>query len=117
MDITSNITLVNLLFSTKYLKFVFTPNDPNFEKIENFVITNYGSTTTRFKIVPPGNKAFGVLGNKEQEILPNSEIHVDVKYCPGEGGKPGEKKVERDRMVVKVIGGAENEIICEGCVW
>jgi hypothetical protein len=64
MDVTANVTLVNLVFSTKNIKFNFSNNDINFDKIESLVITNYGSTITKFKIISPNNKSFVVLSNK-----------------------------------------------------
>lgn len=51
VDVMANVTLINLGFSTTFLEFSFSPNDPNIEKVQNLTINNYGNTNIKFVIV------------------------------------------------------------------
>jgi hypothetical protein len=106
MEVLANVTLVNLGFSTKHLKFSFVPHQPTFAKVETLIVTNHGSTNTKFMVVEPNNKSFVVVSSKEQEVAPGAEARVEVKYEPVVGGETGEMRVDCDKMVVKVMGGA-----------
>ena len=89
IDAIANVTLINLGFSKNLLEFNFGLNDHNLEKVQDLIVTNYGNTNTKFSIVEPANKAFIVVSNKEQEVLPNSSSTISVKYRPLEGTQSG----------------------------
>lgn len=116
LDIVASVTLINLGFSTNQLDFNFSQNDCSLEKIESLTVTNYGNSATRYFIVEPSNKSFSLVSDREQEILPNSSAQIRMKYRPIEGSESGELRVDSDRIVVKIVGGAENIIKCEGSI-
>lgn len=48
--------------------------------------------------------------------MPHSSIEAQITYQPVEGSDSGNKRVQVDKIIMKVLGGAEDAIKCVGSV-
>ena len=48
--------------------------------------------------------------------MPHTSISAQITYSPIEGTDSGTKRVEVDKIIMKVLGGAEDFIKCVGSV-
>lgn len=50
------------------------------------------------------------------ELSPNAKKKLKVNYRPVEGEESGLERIDMDKLMIKVVGGAENTIKCIGAV-